>query len=205
MYSKDKACSSFQTITSNVHIHSITTSCIIFILLTIIPLLLAFTNNPNLCNNPNNPNLCNNQNINALFQAIIVQTLKPISRKVEENWFRTITKYILQNLQHGWRVIHVITLTLICVICVIYTRVVFYTMKQLHTKKVFFHFSKILCYVVLRDNIKFLQFSFSLLLFSLVDDFEQPYFDELGKVSLANYITFNRRLYVNVLSTLYMC
>ena len=53
-------------------------------------------------------------------------------------------------------------------------------------KKVFFHFSKILCYVVLRDNIKFLQFSFSLLLFSLVDDFEQPYLDELGKVSLAN-------------------
>ena len=77
MYSKDKACSSFQTITSNVHNHSITTSCIIFILLTIIPLLLAFTNNPNLCNNQNNPN---NQNINALFQAINVQTLKPISR-----------------------------------------------------------------------------------------------------------------------------
>ena len=64
--------------------------------------------------------------------------------------------------------------------------VVFNYMKQLHTKKVFFHFSKILCYVVLRDNIKFLQFSFSLLLFSLVDDFEQPYLDELGKVSLAN-------------------
>ena len=43
MHSKDKACSSFQTITSNVHNHSITTSCIISILLTIIPLLLAFT------------------------------------------------------------------------------------------------------------------------------------------------------------------
>ena len=59
MHSKDKACSSFQTITSNVHNHSITTSCIISILLTIIPLLLAFTNNPNLCNLCNNPNLCN--------------------------------------------------------------------------------------------------------------------------------------------------
>ena len=57
MHSKDKACSSFQTITSNVHNHSITTSCIIFILLTIIPLILAFTNLCNLCNNPNNPNL----------------------------------------------------------------------------------------------------------------------------------------------------
>ena len=68
------------------------------------PLSTAFTEislvytNPH---NPNNPNNPNNQNINALFQAIIVQTLKPISRKVEENWFRTITKYILQNLQHG--------------------------------------------------------------------------------------------------------
>ena len=47
------------------------------------PLSTAFTEislvytNPH---NPNNPNLCNNQNINALFQAINVQTMKPISR-----------------------------------------------------------------------------------------------------------------------------